>query len=88
MGAPSDLHFHLNQTFFGFDPSDSIILHDTIFRLIWFGEGRWDWDTVYNWPIFLRKFYINKVNEILETKAEANEARLAEAANKSGRKSR
>ena len=88
MGAPSDLHFLLDQTFFGFKPTDRVPLHDAIFRLIWYGEGRWDWDTVYNWPIFLRKFYVQKVNEILEKKNEAFEERMSAAANKSCRKSK
>jgi hypothetical protein len=36
--------------------------------MIWFGEGRWDWDTVYNMPIFLRNFWIKKINEITESR--------------------
>ena len=34
--------------------------------MIWFGEGRWDWDTVYNMPVFLRNFWIKKINNIIE----------------------
>jgi hypothetical protein len=36
--------------------------------MIWFGEGRWDWDTVYNMPIFLRNFWIKKINEIIDSR--------------------
>ncbi len=69
MGAPSPVPFQLDQTFFGFKPSDRVTLHENIFRLLWYGEGRWDWDTIYNFPIFLRKFYVDKINEILEAKS-------------------
>ena len=62
MGAPLLPGFRLEQTFFGFKPEDRTILHENIFNLIWFGEGRWDWNTVYNMPIFLRKFWIEQVN--------------------------
>lgn len=86
MGAPSIVPFLLDQTFFGFKPTDRVILHDAIFRLIWFGEGRWDWDTVYNWPIFLRRFYVNKVNEILEAKQASIDEKLSKS--KTSKKSR
>ena len=68
MGAPSNLCFQLDLTFFGFDASYRVQLHDTIFNIIWFGEGRWDWDTVYNMPVFLRNFWIKKINEIIDNK--------------------
>ena len=64
--APSLQHFPLEQTFFGLSPSDRPKLHDLIFDLIWVGEGRWDWNTIYNMPIFLRNFYVKKLNKISE----------------------
>jgi hypothetical protein len=76
MGALSKLAFALEQTFFGFKPEDRVRLHDSIFNLIWWGDGRWDWDTVYNMPIFLRDFWIKKVNKIIgEKQAAAEEIR-------------
>jgi hypothetical protein len=73
MGAPSKLPFKLEQTFFGFNPDDRVKLHDNIFNLIWHGDGRWDWDTIYHMPIFLRRFYIKKVTKILEEREDARE---------------
>lgn len=35
------------------------------------GNGGYDWDTVYNMPIWLRKFTFNKIKEHFE---QANEA--------------
>ena len=63
MGAPSLPGFKLEQTFFGFKPSDRKIFHENIFNLIWHGEGRWDWNTIYNMPVFLRKFWIDQINK-------------------------
>jgi hypothetical protein len=74
MGALSLLAFALEQTFFGFKPEDRVRLHDSLFNLIWWGDGRWDWDTVYNMPIFLREFWIKKINKIIGAKEEAAEA--------------
>jgi hypothetical protein len=73
MGALSLLAFALEQTFFGFKPEDRVRLHESLFNLIWWGDGRWDWDTVYNMPIFLRDFWIKKVNKIIGEKEEAAE---------------
>jgi len=66
IGAPSKQCFQLTQTFFGFDASYRVQLQDTIFDMIWFGEGRWDWDTIYNMPVFLRNFWIKKINNIVQ----------------------
>ena len=51
MEAPSNLDFNLDQTFFGFKPEHQVQLHDQLFELLWAGEGRWDWDTIYNLPM-------------------------------------
>ena len=30
---------------------------------MWHGEGRWDWNTIYNMPVFLRNFWIDSINK-------------------------
>jgi hypothetical protein len=73
MGAPSLVPFQLTPAFFGFNAEDRVQLHDNIFNLIWHGEGRWDWDTIYHMPIFLRRFYIKKINKILHEREDARD---------------
>jgi hypothetical protein len=63
MGAPSNLDFNLAPTFFGFKPEHQIQFHEQLFDLIWAGDGKWDWDTVYNLPLHIRKLWINKINK-------------------------
>lgn len=70
MGAPSKQCFQLTQTFFGFNASYRLQLQETIFNMIWFGEGRWDWDTIYNMPVFIRNYWIKRINDISNTRAE------------------
>ena len=70
MGAPSLRDFKLDQTFFGFKPSDRVTFHDNLFNLVWRGEGRWDWDTVYHMPIMIRRFWVKKINK-MDADAEA-----------------
>ena len=64
MEAPSLRHFLLGSTFFGFKPEDRVRNHESLFYLIWFGDGRWSWHDVYHMPVFLRSFWIDKCNEI------------------------
>ena len=57
-------HFQLDSTFFGFEAKHRVQNHENIFNLIWFGEGRWDWNDIYHMPVFLRSYWTNKCNEI------------------------
>ena len=82
MGAPLLPGFKLGQTFFGFKPEDRKIFHENIFNLIWYGEGRWDWNTIYTMPVFLRKFWTDQLNK---KHGEQNE-RNQKAANKQSSK--
>jgi len=63
IGAPSCLPFKLEQNFFGFKPEDQVQLHDALYELLSAGEGRWDWDTIYNLPLHIRKYWILKINK-------------------------
>ena len=58
--------FLLDQTFFIPTSNYRKQLHDDIFELIWYGQGRWDWSTVYYMPIWMRKFYFKKINEKIQ----------------------
>ena len=66
MGAPSSPGFQLEQTFFGFKPEDRVALHESLFNLVWHGAGRWDWETLYNMPVYIRRFWIQKINKIVD----------------------
>lgn len=61
--TPSQLDFQLDQRFFGFDIRYQVHMHEQLFDLIWAGEGRWDWDTVYNLPIHIKRLWIKRYNE-------------------------
>lgn len=77
MGAPSLPCFNMDQTFFGFKPKHQIQLQEQLFELLWAGDGRWDWDTLYHLPVHLRKFWVSKINKMRE-QAAASEQEAAE----------
>jgi hypothetical protein len=64
MGAPSSPGFRLEQTFFGFKPEDRVVHHESLFNLLWHGAGRWDWETLYTMPVYIRRFWIKKINKM------------------------
>lgn len=80
--APSKPGFVLDQTFFGFKPEDRVKLHENIFNLIWHGAGRWDWDTIYNMPIHIRRFWVKKINKLIEDEEERQLQQLEAAKRK------
>ena len=69
--APLLPGFQSEQIFSGFNSNYSVQLHDSLFELVWFGEGRWDWHTLYHMPIHIRKYWLGKINEIVETRNES-----------------
>lgn len=63
MGEPSLPGFNLGQTFFGLDSEHSVYVHGLIFDMIWHSDGKFSWETLYHMPIYLRNFYLKKINQ-------------------------
>lgn len=47
-----------------------------MFSLLWHGEGRWDWDTIYNMPIMIRRRWTKHVNRLVEERNEYEKEKL------------
>ena len=71
-GALILLAFDLTPNFFGYKPEDAVSLHNQLFEFVWMSDGRFDWNTVYNMPIYLRNFWIRKLNHKLAERASGN----------------
>ena len=80
--------FRLDQTFFGFDASDRVAMHDNIFNIIWWGEGRWSWDDIYYMPVFLRRYWQQRINKIIEDREAAIEEAQESVKNSKTRRKR
>ena len=50
-------------TFFGLTPNYRVNLFEQIHEIVFFGKGGYDWNTVYNMPIWLRNYTFNKLKE-------------------------
>ena len=38
--------------------------------MLWHGDGRFDWNTVYNMPIMIRRHWIKRINKLVTEKQE------------------
>ena len=54
------------------------VIHEIVFH----GKGGYDWDTIYNMPIWLRKFTFEKIKEFYEKEREENEKQTSMLKNK------
>ena len=74
----------LVSTFFGLTsnqiPQFRRSLFKQIHEIVFHGKGGYDWDTVYNMPIWLRKFTFQEVSEFY--KNQADEMQKAQSKNK------
>jgi hypothetical protein len=76
MEAPSKVGFQSDLIFSGFNSKYRLELHESIFNMVWFGEGRWSWQDIYEMPIFLRRFWIKKIQGIMKNRDELRKASL------------
>lgn len=76
MGA-TDSTSLLGSGFFGPNsdtaPQIRAALFTQIHEIVFHGKGGYDWNTIYNMPIWLRKFTFNKIREFYEKEAEATQ---------------
>lgn len=71
--------------FFGLPQNYRKHLHAHIFDLIYHGNGGFTFQDVYNFPIWVRKFYINKIIEFKQNEKEAHDKEMRKAKAKARR---
>jgi hypothetical protein len=60
-------------TFFGLTPEYRLYLFSQIHEIVFHGKGGYDWDTIYNMPVWLRRFTFEKIKEFYEKEREEAE---------------
>ena len=61
--------FHSGLTFFGQPPSNRAAIHEELFNIAYYGNG-FNHDELYNMPVFLRKFYAQKLIDAKKKESE------------------
>ncbi len=76
----------MDLTFFGLTQGYRLNLFKTIHEIVFNGQGGYDWGTVYNMPIWLRRFTFETLREHYDKQKEEQDAQhqiLENAKNKS-----
>ena len=73
--------FPLESTFFGLTSEYRVSLFTQIHDLVYHGNGGFIHSEVYNMPIWMRRFHIQKINELNQKKQEAREKQIKQQSN-------
>jgi hypothetical protein len=69
----------LGLSFFGLTydiaPQSRVNLFSQIHQIVFYGKGGYDWHTVYNMPVWLRKYTFNEIKKHYEEEKEAYEGK-------------
>jgi hypothetical protein len=78
MEGENQLIFPLDLTFFGLTsktaPELRKLVFDQIHQIVFHGKGGYDWVTVYNMPIWLRKYTFKLIKDHYEEEKQAIES--------------
>jgi hypothetical protein len=52
--------------------------------MLWYGAGRWDWNTLYTMPVYLRRYWIRRIEKMIAEDAQrkSQQQSMAEARRK------
>jgi len=75
----------LGLTFFGLTPEYRLFLFKQIHEIVFHGGGGYDWDTIYNMPVWLRRFTFETLKEHFEKQNEEAEKQQNMLKNKSSK---
>ena len=59
----------MGLTFFGLTPKYREYVFSRIHEIVFYGQGGYDWDTVYHLPVRYREFIYNQIREHYEKQA-------------------
>lgn len=61
----------MGPTFFGLTPEYKLEIHKLLFAMAYNSNGAFNFEQLYNMPIYLRTFYVKQLEEIKVKEAEA-----------------
>lgn len=70
----------MGSTFFGLTPNHRQLIFKEIHDIVYFGKGGFTWETVYNMPIWLRRFTSKSIEEQITAEHEIRQKSEREAA--------
>ena len=83
---PFVVSLSLEWTFFGLTSKYKVQKSEQIFDLIFHSKGAFTYNEVYHMPVYLRIFYLKRLNKHFEAKNKSHEEAMRKAKSRSGRK--
>jgi hypothetical protein len=77
--------FQFQLTFFGLTPEYRLSIFKIIHEIVFNGQGGYDWNTVYNMPLWLRRFTYETLREHYEKQKGEDEKQTNMLKNKSNK---
>ena len=74
--------YPLGSAFFGLTTQDRPNIFSQIHEIVFHGKGGYDWETVYNMPIWLRTWTFRKIKEFYDEEKKAHDKALNNTSNK------
>ena len=70
------LRLTLDWTFFGLTPTYKVQKQDRIFELVYHSNGGFTYSDVYHMPVYLRTFYIRKLQKMFDDQKKQHEKEM------------
>ena len=61
----------MGRTFFGLTSEHKVDIHKTLFTMAYHSNGAFNFDQLYNMPIYLRNFHLKQLEEVKKKEADA-----------------
>ena len=59
------------QTFFGLTSEHKVEIHKTLFSMAYYSNGAFNFEQVYNMPVYLRNFHLKQLEDAKKKEADA-----------------
>lgn len=64
----------MGPTFFGLTSEDKVEIHKVLFTMAYHSNGAFDFQQLYNMPVYLRNFHMKQLEDTKKKEAEAMQA--------------
>ena len=76
---PFVVNFQSDWTFFGLTPTYRVLKQEQIFDLVYHSQGGFTYQDVYHMPVYLRIFYIKRLNNLFKNQKKEHEKAMRQA---------
>ena len=76
---PFEVRLISDWTFFGLTPTYKVNKQEQIFDLVYHSQGGFTYQDVYNMPVYMRTFYLRKLQKLFDSQKKEHEKAMKKA---------